>query len=125
VNALQQIHRSLIPGGVLFDLQPALANAPVLSASGLLGRLDEREFRAFADRVNTLLQQTISAGLFLQEAEVIFTVVHRFSQAAQLLADVETWTGTRIPSTLRKRLQRAVPPFEVQEGAKLRRLRAL
>lgn len=125
MNALQQIHRSLIPGGVLFDLQPALANAPVLSASGLLGRLDEREFRAFADRVNTLLQQTISAGLFLQEAEVIFTVVHRFSQAAQLLADVETWTGTRIPSTLRKRLQRAVPPFEVQEGAKLRRLRAL
>ena len=125
MNALRQIHRSLIPGGVLFDLQPALANAPVLSASGLLGRLDEREFRAFADRVNTLLQQTISAGLFMQEAEVIFTVVHRFSQAAQPLADVETWTGTRIPSTVRMRPQRTVSPFEVQEGAKLRRLRAL
>jgi hypothetical protein len=115
----------LIPGGVLFDLQPALANAPVVSVSGLLGRLDEREFRAFADRVNTLLQQTIGAGLFMQEGEVIFTVVHRFSEAAQLLADVETWTGTRIPSTVRKRLQQTVPPFQVQEGAKLRRLRAL
>jgi hypothetical protein len=125
VNALQQIHQSLIAGGVLFDLQPALANAPVVSGSGLLGRLDEREFRAFADRVNTLLQQTIGAVLFVREGEVIFTVVHRFSQAAKLLSDVETWTGTRIPSTLRKRLQRAVPPFEVQEGAKLRRLRAL
>ena len=125
MNALQQIHRGLVPGGVLFDLQPELANAPVVSASGPLGRLDEREFRAYADRVNTLLQQMIGAGLFVQEGEVMFTVVHRFSDAAQLLADIETWTGTRIPSTVRRRLQRAAPPFEVREGAKLRRLRAL
>jgi len=125
VNALQRIHRSLIRGGVLFDLQPSLTNAPVVSASGLLGRLDEREFRAFAGRVNALLQQTIRAGLVMQEGEVVFTVAHRFNEASQLLADVETWTGTRIPSTVRKRLQRTVPPFEVQEGARLRKLRAL
>jgi hypothetical protein len=115
----------LILGGVLFDLQPSLTNAPVVSASGLLGRLDEREFRAFADRVNALLQQTMSTGLFMQEGEVTFTVVHRFDETAQLVADVETWTGTRIPLTVRKRLQRAGPPLEVQEGARLRRLRAL
>jgi len=109
----------------MFDLQPALANAPVASSSGPLGRLDESEFRKFADRVNALLQKAISAGLFMQESEITFTVVHRFNDAAQLLANVGTWTGTRVPSTVRKRLERAVPPFEVQEGAKLRRLRAL
>jgi hypothetical protein len=125
VNALQRIHRSLVPGGVVFDLQPALANAPVVNSSDVLGRLDERQFRAFADRVNSLLQETISAGLFTQEREVIFTVVHRFSEAAQLLAEVKTWTGTTVPPPLLRRIKRSVPPFEVQEGARLRRLRAL
>jgi hypothetical protein len=67
----------------------------------------------------------ISARLFMQEGESTFTVVHRFNDAVQLLADVETWTGTRVPRAVRKRLQRAVPSFEVQEGARLRRLRAL
>jgi hypothetical protein len=61
----------------------------------------------------------------MQEGEITFAVVHRFNDAVQLLADVGTWTGTRVPSAVRKRLQRAVPPFEVQEGARLRRLRAL
>jgi hypothetical protein len=125
VNALQRIHRSLVPGGVLLDLQPALANAPVIACSGVLGRLDEREFRAFADRVNSLLQKTIIAGLFTPEREIVFTVVHRFNEAAQLLAEVKTWTGTTVPPTLLRRVKRSVPPFEVQEGARLRRLRPL
>lgn len=125
MNALQRIHRSLVPSGVLFDLQPTLANAPVVNSSGVLGRLDEREFRAFADRVNARLQETISAGLFGQEREVVFTVVHRFNEAAQLLTEVKTWTGTTVPIPLLRRIKRSVPPFEVQEGARLRRLRAL
>jgi hypothetical protein len=125
VNVLQRIHRSLVTGGVLFDLQPALANAPVVNSNGVLGRLDEREFRAFADRVNSLLQETISAGLFTQEREVVFAVVHRFNEAVELLTEVKTWTGTTVPPPLLRRLKRSVPPFEVQEGARLRRLRAL
>ena len=125
MNALHRIHRSLVPGGVVFDLQPAFGNAPVVNSSGILGRLDEREFRAFADRVNARLQETISAGLFAQEREVVFTVVHRFNEAAQLLTEVKTWTGTTVPIPLLRRIERSVPPFEVQEGARLRRLRAL
>jgi hypothetical protein len=38
VNALQRIHRSLVPGGVLFDLQTALANAPVVNSAQGLGQ---------------------------------------------------------------------------------------
>ena len=98
---------------------------PVVNSTGILGRLDEREFRAFADRVNALLQETISAGLFAQEREVLFAVVHRFNEAAELLTEVKTWTGTTVPSPLLRRIKRSVPPFEVQEGARLRRLRAL
>ena len=91
MNALQRIHRSLVPNGVLFDVQPSLTNAPVLNANGVLGRLNEREFRGFADRVNSLLEETIRAGLFVQEREVVFTVVYRFNAAAELLKEVKTW----------------------------------
>ena len=125
MNALRRIHRSLVRDGVLLDLQPMLANAPVVNSDGILGRLDEREFRAFADQVNLALEETIGAGLFAREREVVFDVVHRFSEAAKLLAEVKTWTGTTVPTSLLRRITQSRPPFDVQEGARLRRLRAL
>ena len=65
MNALRRIHQALVRNGVVLDLQPKLANAPVLGAEGVvLGRLDETEFRAYADKVNRALEETISAGLF-------------------------------------------------------------
>ena len=125
MNALRRIHRSLGRDGVLLDLQPLLANAPVVNPDGVLGRLDEREFRAVADRVNAVLDETIRAGLFAPERELDLDVVHRFNQAGELLAEVKTWTGTTIPAALRRRLERSGPPFDVHEGARLRRLRVL
>ena len=125
MNALRRLHRNLVPGGVLLDLQPRLANAPVVNAEGVLGRLDELEFRAYADRVNAALEGTIRAGLFAHERELVFDVVHRFNDAAQLLAEVKTWTGTSVSAALLRRLKRSAPPFDVQEGARLRQLRAL
>ncbi len=125
MNALRRIHRGLVRDGVLLDLQPMLANAPVVTADGVLGRLDEREFRAFADRVNLALEETIRAGLFAHDREVDLDVVHRFHEVAELLAEVGTWTGTAVPAALRRRLQRSRSPFDVHEGARLRRLRVL
>ncbi len=125
MNALRRIHRSLVRGGVLLDLQPTLANAPVANADGVLGRLDERAFRAVADRVNVALEETISAGLFAHDRAVALDVVHRFNGAAELLAEVGTWTGTAVPAALRRRLTRSRLPFDVHEGARLRRFRVL
>jgi hypothetical protein len=124
VNALRRIHRALVDGGVLLDLQPTLANAPVVGAGRTLGRLDEREFRQVADRVNGALEETVAAGLFAHERELVLDVVHRFDGARALLEEVRTWTGTRVPASLVRRLERARPPFDVREGARLRRLRA-
>ncbi len=125
MNALRRIHRSLVRGGVLLDLQPMLVNAPVVNAGGVLGRLDERAFRAVADRVNLALEETIRAGLFAHDRNVDLDVVHRFNGAAELLAEVGTWTGTAVPTALRQRLTQSRPPFDVHEGARLRRLRVL
>jgi hypothetical protein len=125
VNALRRIHRSLVKGGILLDLQPMLDNAPVTNPDGELGRLDEREFRAFADRVNLALEGTIREGLFAHEREACFDVVHRFNGAAELLAEVKTWKGTTVPEALLGSIEKSRSPFEVHEGARLRRLRAL
>jgi hypothetical protein len=125
VNALQRVHGSLVPGAILLDLQPTLANALVRNPNRFLGRLDEREFRAFTDRVNSVLEETIEAGLFAHESQVEFIVAHRFDHAPALLAELKTWTGTTVPSRLLRRLERSAPPFEVHEGARLRRLRTL
>ena len=125
MNALQRIHRSLARGGVLLDLQPTLANAPVSNPSGILGRLDEGEFRAFADQVNCLFEETSRAGLFAKQRELVFPIVHRFNSAAELLSDIKTWTGTTVPPPLVERIMRAKLPFDVDESATLRRLRRL
>ncbi len=125
MNALRRIHRSLVRGGVLLDLQPMLVSAPVVNADGVLGRLDERSFRAVADRVNLALEETIRAALFAQDREVDLDVVHRFNGAPELLAEVGTWTGTTVPAALRRRLTGSRPPFDVHEGVRLRRLRVL
>jgi hypothetical protein len=82
-------------------------------------------FCGFADRVNSLLEETIRAGLFVQERELVFTVAHRFNAAAELLKEVKTWTGTTVPPLLVRRIKRSVPPFEVHEDTRLRRLRVL
>ena len=125
MNALRRIRRSLVKGGVLLDLQPMLDNAPATNSDGELGRLDEREFRAFADRVNLALEGTVSEGLFAYESEASFDVVHRFNGAAELLAEVKTWRGTTVPPSLLRGLEQSRPPLDVHEGAKLRRFRAL
>ena len=125
MNALQRTHGSLVPGGLLLDLQPMLENAPVRNSSGGLGRIDEREFRAVADRVNTVLEETIKAGLFAHERAADFVIVHRFGSASALVAELKTWTGTTLPAPLLRRLERSAPPFDVHERARLRRLRAL
>ena len=125
MNALRRIHRSLVPKGLLLDLQPTLANAPVVNSKGVLGRLDEREFRAVAERVNAALQRTIRAALFAHEREVVVDLVHRFSGSDELLTEVQTWTGTKVPPSLLRQVKRSAPPFDVREGVRLRRLRAL
>jgi hypothetical protein len=96
-----------------------------VNSDGVLGQLDEREFRAFADRVNLALEETVRAGLFAHEREIGLDVVHRFNNATELLREVKTWTVTTVPAALLWRIKQARPPLDVHEGATLRRLRAL
>jgi len=124
VDALRRIHRSLVPGGALLDMQPALADPSVLGADGVLGRMDGRALQAMARATDTGLAGAVGAGLFRFETEVFLDLVHRFDTAAELVGEVDGWRWQKLTPEARQALARSSPPFEVHERCLLRRLRA-
>ena len=125
VDALRQIHRSLVPGGVLLDMRPGPTDAAVHADSELVGFLDEGEFWRETEETDAALLAAVRDGLFASVTEVRFEVVHRFESAALLLEEVGSWHGTRIPGGVARGLGRGAPPFEIVEPCALQRLRRL
>ena len=125
MHALRLLHPSLVPGGLLMDLQPASADSIVLSGGRPAGWLDEREFQRDLAATSEGLAQALSEGLFVVEDEVWFDIVHRFEASTLLVSEVSGWRGVRVPPDLPPRLEAGQPPFEVVEACTLRRMRAL
>ncbi len=125
MHALRLLHRSLVPGGVLLDLQPAAADSLVLAGGQPAGWLDERDFQRDLAATAEGLGQAVAEGLFVLEDEVWFDIVHSFDAGALLVAEVSGWRGVRVPADIPPRLRARHSPFEVVEACTLRRLRAL
>ena len=125
VDALRQIHRSLVPGGVLLDMRPGPTDSAVLAGGEAVGFLDESEFWRETEETDAALGAAVREGLFTSENEVYFDVVHSFENGALLLEEVGGWRSTQIPDDVVNGLGPGWPPFEVVEPCVLRRLRAL
>lgn len=125
MHALRLLHRTLVPGGLVLDLQPAPADSLVLAGGEPAGRLDEREFRRRLAAAAEGVEQALEEGLFALEDEVWLDVVHRFDTAAELVAEASGWFGVRVPSAILPRVEAGSAPFEIVETCVLRRLRAL
>jgi len=123
VHALRLLHRTLVPGGLALDLQPAPADSLVLAGGEPAGRLDEREFQRRLAATAEGVEQALGEGLFAVEDEVWLDVVHRFPKAAELVAEASGWFGVRVPSAILPRLEVGHAPFEIVETCVLRRLR--
>ena len=121
MHALRLLHRSLVAGGVLLDLQPALADSLVLAGGEPAGRLDERGFQRDLVATAAGLGSAISEGLFVLEDEVWFDIVHRFEEGAELVAEVSGWRGVSVPPELVRLVEAGRPLFEVVETCTLRR----
>jgi len=117
VHALRLLHRTLVPGGLALDLQPAPADSLVLAGG------DEREFQRRLAATAEGVEQALGEGLFAVEDEVWLDVVHRFPKAAELVAEASGWFGVRVPSAILPRLEVGHAPFEIVETCVLRRLR--
>jgi hypothetical protein len=125
VHALHELHRVLVPGGLLVDTQP-ISPRPVVEADGVpLGTLDMRDWRATIDAVEDRVQHVLADGLFTMEEEDRLVVTETFDNGRELVETVSKWQGTSISRRLASRAEAAPPPLTVAQTVRLRILRAL
>jgi hypothetical protein len=88
VHALRNIHRMLVSGAVLIDLQP-IPPSPSLHAGGeLLGRLDQRQVWERFGKTEAGVDAAVGEGLYAFESELEFDVIERFDSKATLIATI-------------------------------------
>jgi SAM-dependent methyltransferase len=121
VHALRQIHRALVPGGILLDMHPIRPATRAEIGGVSLGDFDDAEFFEIVDATEKPLAET---DLFALEDEVEFEYLERYDDAEELLEDVEGWEGCLTPADLAERIRRAEPPVDIWERVVLRRFRA-
>lgn len=121
MHALRQIHKALVPGGVLLDMHPVPPSTRAEVGGKSLGEFDDSEFmRLVADAENKLEQ----SGLFTRESELEFDYLERYDDPAQLLEDIEEgWDGCTVPPELETRILEADGPVDIWERVVLRRFR--
>jgi len=122
VHALSNIHKALVPGGILLDMHPVPPSARAERAGESLGDFDDAEFFEIVAVTEARLEQT---GLYTLESEVEFDWLERFDSAQELLEEVNDWEGCRVPPEVAERLRNAEPPVDIWERVVLRRFRAL
>jgi SAM-dependent methyltransferase len=122
VHALRQIHRALVPGGLLVDMHPVPPSTRVEVRAESLGELDDAEFMALVAATEAPLWDT---DLFSLEEELEFDWLERFDSAEELIEAVSSWEWTRIPATLIERVRDVDGPVDIWERVVLRRFRAV
>ena len=124
VNALREVERALVPGGLLIDTQP-ISPRPVAASDGArLGTLDMREWRATIDAVEDEVQRALADELFTIERERSLIVIETFDNGPELVETVSRWRGTKISRRLARTASAASPPLTVHQEVRLRVLRA-
>jgi hypothetical protein len=86
-----------------------------------LGEFDDAEFWEIVAATEAPLEAT---DLFVCEAETEFDWLERYDSGAELLDDVKSWEGLRVPRALATRIRKAEPPVDLWERVVLRSFRA-
>lgn len=125
VHALRNMHATLAPDGLLVDTQPVSPHPPVLTRDIELGRPDMREWVNPIRAVDERFAETTAAGLYELQHEEQFTVTDSFDSGGECLETVNSWLGTRVPTSLATRLKAAQATVTVEQEVRLRLLRRL
>jgi SAM-dependent methyltransferase len=121
VHALRQIHRALVPGGILLDMHPVPPSTRAEVDGVSLGDFDDEEFFEVVRATERPLAET---ALFVLEDEIEFDYLERYDNGSELLEDVKSWEGCRVPRSLAKAIREAEPPVDIWERVVLRRFSA-
>ncbi|MGH2797823.1 MAG: hypothetical protein ACRDM0_09185 [Thermoleophilaceae bacterium] len=122
--ALRNIHRMLVPGGTLLDLQP-IAPSPTVHAGGmLLGQLDQEKVWARFGKTEPGVDAAVQEGLFELGTQLEFDVIERFDSKAELVATILERDDWQMSEELAARLGSAEPPIDGHDHVRLRKFRA-
>jgi hypothetical protein len=122
VNALRNIHRALVPQGILLDMHPIPPATRAEVGGESLGEFDDAEFQ---ELVRTAEARILETRLFEHDSEIEFDWLERYDDPAQLLVDIKDgWDGCHVPADLEARILEAEPPVDIWERVVLRRFRA-
>lgn len=121
VDALTEVHRTLIPGAPLLDVRPFLPFAPLELARAaritVLGRLEEAEFDPGDSAADEALAEVFRRGLFSLESTDSFWYANYWDSVAELREYLKDWTDVaRLPRRLAGEARRAL---RASPGARL------
>ena len=121
MHALRQIHRALVPGGLLVDMHPVPPSTRIEVRGESLGELDDTEFMGLVEATEAPLAES---ELFSFEEELEFDWLERFDSAEELIETVSSWEWSEIPAKLVDRVREVRGPVDIWERVVLRRFRA-
>ena len=121
---LRQVHRAVVPDGLVLDIHPLGNDFPVLAGGHGIGFVDTQKFRGVLAAMNECVDQSISDGLFEELRSLRRHVIERFDTAAEALEEADSWENLRLPAAVRRRLRETdATPIEFIDTVRYRLLR--
>jgi hypothetical protein len=125
VNALRNVHRMLVPQGIVLDLHPVPPNARVLVDGADVGPVHEEEFfRRDLRPAERELRRVVADGLFEPLRQTRFQVDSRYDDPLDLLADLDEDDWGCLSGRVRKRIWQSPGPVVLREPVLLQSFRA-
>ena len=124
MHALRNIHRMLVPGGALVDLQPIPPSPTLYGGGEKLGSVDQSQVWARFERTEPGVQAAVREGLFALESELKFDVIERFETKETLIATINRRDDWHMSGRLAAQLEGADTPIDGHDRLRLRKFHA-
>jgi hypothetical protein len=125
VHALRNVHRMLVPQGIVLDLHPVPPNARVLVEGDDVGPVHEEAFfRRELRPAERELARFVRSGALEQLGVAGFEVDSRYEDPRDLLSDLDEGDWGRVSDRVRKRILAAPGAVILREPVVLQSFRA-